>query len=68
MPSSNTSPQLLSAQFSVSRASLLDEIAALVRLLTDTWAPEGYEDETGFHFGSDVCSSVEEPDWLGEHI
>jgi len=68
MPSSNSSPNLLNAQFSVSHSSLLDEIAALVRSLSDTWAPEGYEDETGFHFGSRVYSSVEESAWLGEHI
>jgi len=32
-------------------------IAAKVRAMVNALAPEGYEDESGFHFGAPICKN-----------
>jgi hypothetical protein len=71
MPSTNSHPSLLNALLSGPRRSFVDEVTAMVRELGDFSVPDGYEDETGFHFGPAKHGSrppLESQNCLGEHI
>jgi hypothetical protein len=50
MPSTNSKPSPFNALLSSPRLSFVDELTTLARELCDFSVPEGYEDETGFHF------------------
>ena len=71
MPSANSSPSVLNALFSSPHLSFMDEVTRLCRELGDFSIPEGYEDDTGFHYVPvhSVSHSVREGlNSQGEHI
>lgn len=71
MPSTNSTPSLVNSLLSGPRLSFVDEVTILAREMWDFSVPEGYEDETGFHFASARTIShppMEGQNWLGEHI
>lgn len=69
MPSTNSTPSLLNAMLSGPRLSFVDEVTTLAREMWDFSVPEGYEDETGFHFARTISRPpMEGQNWLGEHI
>jgi hypothetical protein len=52
--------------------SFTNETFSLLNDFQDFWAPEGYEDDTGFHFGPERIDgsrlSRAEATWSGDHI
>lgn len=62
---------MLSALLNSPPLSFMDEVTRLCRELGDFSIPEGYQDESGFHYVSVHTLSrapMEEPISLGEHI
>jgi hypothetical protein len=50
MPTNPPNPNVLGALLGRSRSSLFEEVLGTLTGISESSAPEGYEDETGFHF------------------
>jgi len=71
MARSNSSPNVFSPVLNRPDFALVEEIVGAFRGLFDFSVPDGYEDETGFHFAMSHTTSrppMDSQNWLGEHI